>query len=81
MARNKRSYCARLDMLLLVNTKHLLLILAPAMTPLLPPRTRGQRRQREEEVDKVSTLSKHDSREFNDIIAAYKDPYYQIGIP
>ena len=51
------------------------------MTPPLPPRTRGQRRQREEEVDEVSTLSEHDSREFNDVTAARKDPYYQIGIP
>ena len=76
MARDERSCCARLDMLLLVNTKHLLLTLALAITPLLPPCTRGQRRQQEEEVDEVSTLSKHDLRKFNDVTAARKDPYY-----
>ena len=48
------------------------------MTPLPSPRTRGQKRQREEAVDEVSTLNEHDSREFNDITAAYKDPYYKI---
>ena len=34
------------------------------------PLTRGQKRRREEEVDEVSALSEHDSREFDDVTAA-----------
>ena len=63
----------------MVNTKLLLLILTPAITPLLLPRTRGQKRQREE-VDEASALSEHDSREFDDVTAACEDPHHQIGI-
>ena len=46
------------------------------MSPIQSPRTCGQKRQQEEEADKVSVLSEHDSREFNNIIATYKDPHY-----
>ena len=35
-----------------------------------------QKRQQEEENDSTSTLSEHDSREFNNATVAYKDPYY-----
>ena len=51
------------------------------MSPTQSPRTRSRKRQREEEVDEVSALSEHDSREFDDVTAARKDPHHQIEIP
>ena len=50
------------------------------MSPPQSPRTRGQKRQREEAADEVSALSEHDSREFDDLTAACEDPHHQIGI-
>ena len=48
------------------------------MPPL--PRTRGQvstqKQQQEEESNSTSALSKHNSREFDNIILTQQDPHY-----
>jgi len=50
--------------------------------PSLPPnRTRIQKRQRQEEEDAGSSLSEHDSREFDDATLARNDPHHQVGMP
>ena len=41
----------------------------------------AKKKQQKEEVNKVSALNKHNLCKFNNMTAAYKDPYYQIGIP
>ena len=50
--------------------------------PSSPPnRTRVQKRKRQEEEDADSSLSEHDSREFDDATLARNDPHHQVGIP
>jgi len=40
-----------------------------------------QKRPQEKETKTISLLSDHDSREFDNITLAYKDPYHQINTP
>ena len=38
-----------------------------------------QKRPQEEETETISLLSDHNSREFDDVTLACKDPYHQIN--
>ena len=53
----------------------------PTMPSSPPNRTRVQKRKRQEEEDADSSLSEHDSREFDDATLARNDPHHQVGIP
>ena len=46
----------------------------------IPPATQ-KRAHEEEQATTSSTLSDHDSREFDDVTAAREDPNHQIGEP
>ena len=46
-----------------------------------PAQASTQKRPREEETDTISLLSDHDSREFDDVTLARKDPHHQIDTP
>jgi hypothetical protein len=51
------------------------------MTLLVSLCTHSQKRQREEDIDEASALSKHNSHKFNDVATARDNPYHQIRIP
>ncbi len=52
----------------------------PLANPSIPPATQ-KRAHEEEQATTSSTLSDHDSREFDDVTAAHEDPNHQIGEP